>query len=72
MERLARWGWRRFGDVSLVLGTRDPVLLTEASRCLLDASVEVEARGEVALKGKADLVPVYAPLAVDAARAVGR
>jgi adenylate cyclase len=52
--------------------TGDPVLLTEASRCLLDGSVEVEPRGEVALKGKTDPIPVYAPLAVHAARAVGR
>jgi adenylate cyclase len=42
--------------------TGDPILLTEATRCLLDGSVEVEPRGEVALKGKTDPVPVYAPL----------
>jgi class 3 adenylate cyclase len=52
--------------------TGDPVLLTEATRCLLDGSVEVEPRGEVALKGKTDLIPVYAPVAVGAARVLGR
>lgn len=40
----------------------DAILLTEATRCLLDGSVEVEPRGEAALKGKSDLVPVYAPV----------
>jgi class 3 adenylate cyclase len=52
--------------------TGDPVLLTEASRGLLDGSVEVEPRGEVALKGKSDLIPVYAPVTVGAARVLGR
>jgi class 3 adenylate cyclase len=42
--------------------TGDTILLTEATRCLLDGSVEVEPRGEVPLKGKSELVPVYAPV----------
>jgi class 3 adenylate cyclase len=42
--------------------TGDPILLTEATRCLLDGRVEVEPRGEVALKGKTDPVPVYTPV----------
>lgn len=50
----------------------DAILLTEATRCLLDGAVEVEPRGEVALKGKSDLIPVYSPLAVGAARVLGR
>jgi class 3 adenylate cyclase len=40
--------------------TGDTILLTEATRCLLDGSVELEPRGEVPLKGKSELVPVYA------------
>ncbi len=52
--------------------TGDRVLLTEATRCLLDGSLDVEPRGEVALKGKADLIPVYAPVPVGAASALGR
>jgi class 3 adenylate cyclase len=52
--------------------TGDTILLTEATRCLLDGSVEVEPRGEVALKGKTDPVPVYVPVLVDAAQPVGR
>jgi adenylate cyclase len=41
--------------------TGDAVLLTEATRCLLDRDdLPLEARGEVALKGKAEPVPVYA------------
>jgi adenylate cyclase len=47
--------------------TGDTVLLTEATRCLLDGRVELEPRGEVPLKGKRELVPVYAPLRVGAA-----
>jgi adenylate cyclase len=44
----------------------DPVLLTEATRCLLERSHGgVEARGEVPLKGKSDPVTVYAPQALD-------
>ncbi|MEA2423202.1 MAG: adenylate cyclase [Thermoleophilaceae bacterium] len=49
----------------------DTILLTEATRCLLDDGVELEPRGEVALKGKSDLVPVYAPM-VGAAQPIGR
>jgi class 3 adenylate cyclase len=52
--------------------TGDTILLTEATRCLLDGSVEVEPRGEVALKGKTEPVPVYVPVLVDAAHPVGR
>jgi class 3 adenylate cyclase len=44
----------------------DPVLLTEATRCLLDrVQLELEPRGEVALKGKSDPVAVYAPRELD-------
>jgi adenylate cyclase len=43
--------------------TGDTILLTEATRCLLDGRVEVEPRGEVPLKGKSEPVPVYAPVA---------
>jgi adenylate cyclase len=44
----------------------DPVLLTEATRCLLErAHGELEPRGEVPLKGKSDPVTVYAPEALD-------
>jgi class 3 adenylate cyclase len=50
----------------------DTVLLTEATRCLLDGKVEVEPRGEVPLKGKSDLIPVYAPVRVGAAQLAGR
>jgi adenylate cyclase len=42
--------------------TGDTILVTEATRCLLDGSIEMAARGEVALKGKSDPVPVYTPL----------
>jgi class 3 adenylate cyclase len=62
--------------------TGDTILLTEAARCLLDGSVELEPRGEAPLKGKSDPVPVYAaleavpardePAAVDAAARAGR
>jgi adenylate cyclase len=42
--------------------TGDSVLLTEATRCLLmDRSIEVEERGELALKGKSEPVALYAP-----------
>jgi class 3 adenylate cyclase len=44
--------------------TGDTVLLTEATRCLLDGDrldgPELEPRGEVPLKGKSEPVPVYA------------
>jgi class 3 adenylate cyclase len=42
--------------------TGDTILVTEATRCLLDGSIEMAARGEVALKGKSDPVPVYTPV----------
>ena len=43
--------------------TGDPILLTEATRTLLNgAGVPLEPRGEVPLRGRADTVPVYAPL----------
>jgi adenylate cyclase len=42
--------------------TGDTVLLTEATRCLLtDASIDVEERGELPLKGKSQPVSLYAP-----------
>ncbi|MEA2467593.1 MAG: adenylate cyclase [Thermoleophilaceae bacterium] len=56
----------------LTRATGDTVLLTEATRCLLDGKVEVEPRGEVPLKGKRDLVPVYVPVRVGAAHFVAR
>src|SRR3954452_8392655 len=40
--------------------TGDTILLTEATRCLLDDDAGLEARGEAPLKGKTDPVPVYA------------
>jgi adenylate cyclase len=44
----------------------DPVLITEATRCLLERmEVELEPRGEVPLKGKSDPVSVYAPRGLD-------
>src|SRR4051794_19928398 len=52
--------------------TGDSVLLTEATRCLLDGRTEVEPRGEVSLKGKSEPVPVYAPVRVGAAQLAGR
>jgi adenylate cyclase len=46
--------------------TGDPVLLTDATRCLLErVDVELEPRGEVPLKGKSDPVSVYAPQGLD-------
>jgi class 3 adenylate cyclase len=42
-------------------GTGDAVLVTEATRCLLEREdVRLESRGAVELKGKAARVPVYA------------
>jgi class 3 adenylate cyclase len=46
--------------------TGDTILLTEATRCLLDGKVRLEPRGEVPLKGKSDPVPVYSPVGIDA------
>ena len=44
----------------------DPVLLTEATRCLLErVDADLEPRGEVPIKGKSDPVAVYAPREVD-------
>jgi class 3 adenylate cyclase len=41
--------------------TGDTILLTEATRCLLDGDgPALDPRGDVALKGKSDPVPVYA------------
>jgi adenylate cyclase len=40
--------------------TGDTILLTEATRCLLPDADELEPRGEVALRGKSDPIPVYA------------
>jgi class 3 adenylate cyclase len=52
--------------------------LTEATRCLLgderdgDGHAELEPRGEVALKGKSDPVPVHAVVPADARQPVRR
>jgi class 3 adenylate cyclase len=53
--------------------TGDTILLTEATRCLLDDSGShgLEARGDVPLKGKTEPVPVYA-VPVGARHAVRR
>ena len=41
--------------------TGDAVLLTEATRCLLsDGDFKLESRGDFALKGVAEPVPIYA------------
>src|SRR3954469_24076421 len=45
--------------------TGDTILLTEATRALLDEDVELEPRGEIPLKGVSEPVPVYAPVRVD-------
>jgi class 3 adenylate cyclase len=43
--------------------TGDTILLTEATRCLLESgAVELEPRGEAPLKGKSEPTPVYAAL----------
>jgi class 3 adenylate cyclase len=49
----------------LTRSTGDTVLLTEATRALLDDDVELEPRGEVPLKGVSEPVPVYAPVQPD-------
>ena len=60
--------------------TGDTVLLTEATRCLLERPERftLEPRGALELKGKSDPVPLYAPVLAldgrsspDAARAHG-
>ncbi len=44
----------------------DVVLLTEATRCLLERSeVELQERGEVPLRGKSEPIPVYAAEVLD-------
>jgi adenylate cyclase len=51
---------------ALTRETGDTVLLTEATRCLLeDGGVDLEPRGEVPLKGKSDPLPVYAARMMD-------
>jgi adenylate cyclase len=40
--------------------TGDTVLITEATRCLLEADVPLASRGSIELKGKPAPVPVYA------------
>src|SRR3954471_12838320 len=45
--------------------TGDTILLTEATRCLLEDFKDLEPRGEVELKGKSDPVRVYAPVRAD-------
>ena len=54
--------------------TGDAILLTEATRSLLDGDgVPLEPRGEVPIRGRSDGVPVYAPApAADAARMARR
>src|SRR3954447_17376201 len=47
---------------NLTRSTGDAILLTEATRCLLDGDIDLEPRGEIPLKGKRDPVPVYAPV----------
>jgi class 3 adenylate cyclase len=47
---------------NLTRSTGDTILLTEATRCLLDGDIDLEPRGEIPLKGKTDPVPVYAPV----------
>ena len=51
----------RVQDATRELG--EPLLLTEATRCLLDdgADAGLEPRGELALRGKREPVAVYAP-----------
>jgi class 3 adenylate cyclase len=45
--------------------TGDTILLTESTRALLDAGeTDLEARGEVEIRGRVDPVPVYAPVAL--------
>jgi len=49
--------------------TGDTVLLTEATRTLMDgAGPDLEPRGEVAIRGRSDAVPVYAPVPGRASR----
>lgn len=47
--------------------TGDPVLLTEATRCLLERpeAVVLSQRGAIPLKGKRDPVPIYAASVLD-------
>jgi class 3 adenylate cyclase len=46
--------------------TGDTILLTEATRCLLEGDVELEPRGAAPLRGKSEPVPVYAPVGAGA------
>ena len=54
----------RVQDAARDLG--EPLLLTEATRCLLEGDAAVEARGQLTLKGKPEPVSVFAsvPLAL--------
>jgi class 3 adenylate cyclase len=52
--------------------TGDTILLTEATRCLLEEGVDLEGRGDVPLKGKSDPVPVHALVLVGARHPVRR
>jgi len=55
----------RVQDATRDLG--EPLLLTEATRRLLEGEQQtLDPRGELALKGKAQPVPVYAPRRVTA------
>jgi class 3 adenylate cyclase len=46
--------------------TGDTILLTEATRCLLEGDVELEPRGAAPLRGKSEPVAVYAPVGAGA------
>jgi adenylate cyclase len=55
---------------SLTGETGDVILLTEATRCLLEhCDVELEPRGEVPLRGKSEPVPIYGVAALERADA---
>lgn len=46
----------------------DTILLTEATRCLLTAGApSLEPRGSIALRGKSEPIPVFAPLPIEEA-----
>jgi adenylate cyclase len=49
---------------NLTRETGDTILLTEATRCLLEDPDDLDPRGDVALKGKSDPIPVYAAVGV--------
>jgi class 3 adenylate cyclase len=49
---------------NLTRETGDTILLTEATRCLLEDPDDLDPRGDVTLKGKSDPIPVYAAVGV--------